>query len=197
MDWGLYFFSRPAFYTILKYRDQEIGEFYVVQEGRAADWEAPKLRKCRSGSRLPYFLSDYDHQDEKPIPEEDSRLGPINYFCLFWKKNIALKWRLTQGKNKKSLSTLFGWSGCRGSGSPKRHETSRPSKIQYLTRITFFRQIYRLSFSFPLLKLKEIEVEFIFQYFPCGTYVYHLTMSSAKQTLLHSPLGPGIYIIWS
>ena len=30
--------------------DQDNGEFYVVQERRAADFEAPKLRKGRSGS---------------------------------------------------------------------------------------------------------------------------------------------------
>ena len=37
-------------FTILEPEDQEIGEFYVVQERRATDFEAPKLRKGSSGN---------------------------------------------------------------------------------------------------------------------------------------------------
>ena len=36
-------------FTILEPRDQEIGEFYLVQERRATDFEAPKLGKGSSG----------------------------------------------------------------------------------------------------------------------------------------------------
>ena len=36
-------------FTILEPPDQEIGEFYVVLERRAADFEAPKLWKSSSG----------------------------------------------------------------------------------------------------------------------------------------------------
>ena len=36
-------------FTILELHDQDIGEFYVVQEGRMTDFEASKLRKGRSG----------------------------------------------------------------------------------------------------------------------------------------------------
>ena len=44
-------------FTILEPKDQEIGEFYEVQERRATDIEAPKLGKggeflSRSRSRL-------------------------------------------------------------------------------------------------------------------------------------------------
>ena len=37
-------------FTILEPSDQEIGELYVVQERRMADFEAPNLRKTQSGS---------------------------------------------------------------------------------------------------------------------------------------------------
>ena len=37
-------------FTILEPRDQEIDEFYLVQERRATDFEAPKLGKGSSGS---------------------------------------------------------------------------------------------------------------------------------------------------
>ena len=36
-------------FIILEPRDQEIGEFYVVEERRATDFEAPKLWKGSSG----------------------------------------------------------------------------------------------------------------------------------------------------
>ena len=36
-------------FTISEPRNQEIGEFYVVQERRATDFEAPKLWKVSSG----------------------------------------------------------------------------------------------------------------------------------------------------
>ena len=36
-------------FTVLKPRDEEIGEFYEVQKRRATDFKALKLRKGRSG----------------------------------------------------------------------------------------------------------------------------------------------------
>ena len=44
-------------FTILKPQDQEIGEFYVVQECHATDFEAPKLWKGSSGSNLAASVS--------------------------------------------------------------------------------------------------------------------------------------------
>ena len=42
--------SNPTnFFTILELLDRGIGEFYLVQEGRNTDFEAPKLRKGSSG----------------------------------------------------------------------------------------------------------------------------------------------------
>ena len=38
-------------FTILEPRDQEINEFYFVQERRATDFEAPKLRKGSFGNK--------------------------------------------------------------------------------------------------------------------------------------------------
>ena len=37
-------------FTVLEPRDQEIDKFYLVQERRATDLEAPKLGKSSSGS---------------------------------------------------------------------------------------------------------------------------------------------------
>ena len=37
-------------FTMLEPQDQEIGEFYVLQERRATDFEASKLWKGSSGS---------------------------------------------------------------------------------------------------------------------------------------------------
>ena len=42
--------------TFLEPRDQEIGEFYVAQEHRATDIEAPKLWKGSSGTSQFYKL---------------------------------------------------------------------------------------------------------------------------------------------
>ena len=42
-------------FTISKPRDQEICEFYVVQECRATDFEAPKLWKGSSGTSVDIF----------------------------------------------------------------------------------------------------------------------------------------------
>ena len=39
-------------FTILVPQDQEIGQFYVGQERYATDFEAPKLRKGRSGNSV-------------------------------------------------------------------------------------------------------------------------------------------------
>ena len=44
---GLYNPTNP--FTNLKPHNQEIGEFSVVQGRRTTDFEAPYLRKCRSG----------------------------------------------------------------------------------------------------------------------------------------------------
>ena len=38
-------------FTFLEPRDQEIDEFYLVQERRATDFEAPKLGKGSSGTK--------------------------------------------------------------------------------------------------------------------------------------------------
>ena len=37
-------------FTVLEPQNQEIGEFYVDQESRSTDFEAPKLRKGRLGT---------------------------------------------------------------------------------------------------------------------------------------------------
>ena len=42
--------TRP--FTILEPQDQDIGEFYVVQERRTTDFEASKLWKGSSGGKL-------------------------------------------------------------------------------------------------------------------------------------------------
>ena len=42
--------TRRTVSPILEPRDQEIDEFYVVQERRATDFEAPRLGKGSSGS---------------------------------------------------------------------------------------------------------------------------------------------------
>ena len=46
--------TRP--FTISEPQDRAIGEFYVVQEGRVTDFQAPKLLKSRSGSS--FFLPE-------------------------------------------------------------------------------------------------------------------------------------------
>ena len=44
--------SNPTYpFTVLEPRDQEIGEFYAIQERCATDWEAPQLYKGRVGSQ--------------------------------------------------------------------------------------------------------------------------------------------------
>ena len=43
-------------FTIWVLRDQEIGEFYVVQERRATDLEAPKLWKGSSGEAEEHYI---------------------------------------------------------------------------------------------------------------------------------------------
>ena len=47
-----YIYSRPTnTSTISELQDQEISEFYAVQERRATDFEAPKLGKGSSGEQ--------------------------------------------------------------------------------------------------------------------------------------------------
>ena len=50
-----FLFNPTNLFTILGPHDQEIGEYYVVQERRATDFEAPKLWKGRSGIYNPLF----------------------------------------------------------------------------------------------------------------------------------------------
>ena len=49
-------------FTILEPRDQEIGKFYVVQERRETDFEAPKLWKGSSGwPPLQFMFNTYTY----------------------------------------------------------------------------------------------------------------------------------------
>ena len=65
LEHTIFFYHDPTNpFTILEHSDQEIGEFYVVQERRATDFEALKMWKGRSGRDILIILIFFENVEK-------------------------------------------------------------------------------------------------------------------------------------